>query len=248
MPSSRIRLLPGLAEHAEGLADSFDRIGEAHRAAGETLADWIAENYKPGQPLRVIVVCTGNSRRSILGATMGNVAAAYYGMPEVRFHSGGTDPTAFNPRTIAALRQIGVEVEPTGEEAPRGEPETANPIYRVRWGQPGEPPMEAIEFSKRYDDPSNPQEGFAALMVCDEADAGCPAVRGAALRLSMPFADPKSYDDTPEEAARYAERRDDIGRLMLWVMMQARDRLGRHDHGPRLLGGAIPCPRRSRRR
>ena len=157
---------------------------------------------------------------------MGNVAAAYYGMPEVRFHSGGTDPTAFNPRTIAALRQVGVEVEPTGEEAPSGEPGTANPIYRVRWGSPGEPPMETIEFSKRYDDPSNPQEGFAALMVCDEADAGCPAVRGAALRLSMPFADPKSFDDTPEEAARYAERRDDIGRLMVWVMEQARRRLG----------------------
>jgi arsenate reductase (thioredoxin) len=57
--------------------------------------------------------------------------------------------------------------------------------------------METVEFSKRYDDPSNPQEGFAALMVCDEADAGCPAVRGASLRLSLPFADPKVYDDTP---------------------------------------------------
>jgi arsenate reductase (thioredoxin) len=119
-----------------------------------------------------------------------------------------------------------VEVEPTGEEAPSGEPGTANPIYRVRWGSPGEPPMETIEFSKRYDDRSNPQEGFAALMVCDEADAGCPAVRGAALRLSLPFADPKSFDDTPEEAARYAERRDDMGRLLVWAMEQARRRLG----------------------
>ena len=84
-----------------------------------------------------------------------------------------------------------MEVEPTGEEAPSGEPETANPIYRVRWGSPGEPPMETIEFSKRYDDPSNPQEGFAALMVCGEADAGCPASEGAALRISMPYLDPK---------------------------------------------------------
>ncbi len=157
---------------------------------------------------------------------MGNVAAAYYGMPEVRFHSGGTEPTAFNPRTVAALRQVGVEVEPTGEEATEGESGTANPAYRVRWGTPGEPPKEAVEYSKRYDDPSNPQEGFAALMVCDEADAGCPTVRGASLRLSLPFADPKSSDDTPEEAARYAERRDDMGRLLVWVMEQARRRSG----------------------
>lgn len=226
IPESRRRLLPGIAEHAERLARSPNRIGEGHLAAGEALAGWIAEHYRPGQPLGVIVVCTGNSRRSILRSTMGNVAAAYCGMPEVRFHSGGTDPTAFNARTIAALRQVGVQVEPTGEEGPRGEPDTANPVYRVRWGTPGEPPMEAVEFSKRYDNPSNPREGFAALMVCDEADAGCPTVRGAALRLSLPFADPKSSDDTPEEVARYAERRDDIGRLMLWLMMQARRRLG----------------------
>jgi len=226
IPADRRRLLPGLAEHVEGLARSPGRIDESHRAAGEALAAWIADRHRPGEPLHVLVVCTGNSRRSILGSTMGNLAAAWCGMPEVRFHSGGTGPTAFNPRTIAALRRIGVRVEPTGDEAPRGEPGTANPVYRVRWGSPDEPPMEAVEFSKRYDDPINPRSGFAALMVCDEADSGCPAVRGAALRLSLPFADPKEADDTPEEAARYDERRDDLGRLMMWVMAQARRRSG----------------------
>jgi hypothetical protein len=152
---------------------------------------------------------------------MGNIAAAYYGMPEIRFHSGGTAPTAFNPRTIAALKNIGVEIEPTGQEAPRGEPKTANPTYVVRWGTG----MEATEFSKTYFDASNPQQGFAALMVCGEADAACPLVKGAAVRISMPYLDPKIYDDSTYEALKYAERRDDIGRLMLSVMMQVRNRL-----------------------
>ena len=128
-PRSRKRLNPKVVAHADLLTTSFDMIDETHRDAGEKLVDWIVKNYKPGQPLHVTVVCTGNSRRSILGATMGNIAAAYYGMPEIRFHSGGTAPTAFNPRTIAALKEIGVEVEPTGQEAPRGEPKTANPVY-----------------------------------------------------------------------------------------------------------------------
>ncbi len=227
MPADRRHLLPGLAGHVERLARSVDPIDEGHREAGERLVEWLVTNDRPGQPLHVVVICTGNSRRSILGATMGNIAAAYCGLREVRFHSGGTAPTAFNPRTVACLKEIGVEVEATGEGAPRGEPGTANPIYRVRWGSSGEPPMEAVEFSRRYDDPSNPQEGFAALMVCDEADAGCPAVRGAALRLSLPFPDPKAFDETPEEAIRYAERRDDLGRLMLWILMQAKGRLAR---------------------
>jgi hypothetical protein len=79
-----------------------------------------------------------------------------------------------------------------------------------------------------YSDPSNPQEGFAALMVCGEADAACPFVKGAALRVSMPYLDPKIYDDGAYEAIKYAERRDDIGRLMLSVMMQVRNRLASH--------------------
>lgn len=223
-PESRKRLLPAVREHADRLTTSFDMIDEPHQLAGRKLADWIAENRRPGRRLDVIVVCTGNSRRSVLGATMGNIAAAYYGMPEVRFHSGGTAPSAFNIRSARSLREIGVGVEPTGREAARGEPQTANPVYRVRWGSPGGPDgsaFEAIEFSKRYDDPANPRQGFAALMVCGEADAACPFVKGAALRVSMPYLDPKIYDGGAYEAAKYAERRDDIGRLMLSVMMQA---------------------------
>jgi hypothetical protein len=225
VPESRKRLLPRIREHADLLTTSFDMIDEGHREAGQGLVEWVVKNYRPGRPLHATVICTGNSRRSILGSTMGNIAAAYYGMPEIRFHSGGTAPTAFNPRTINALKGIGVEIEPTGTEAPRGEPRTANPSYVVRWGRSGEPPLEATEFSKTYFDVSNPQRGFAALMVCGEADAACPVVKGAAVRISMPYLDPKIYDDGAYETLKYTERRDDIGRLMLCVMMQARNRL-----------------------
>ena len=116
------------------------------------------------------------------------------GMPEVRFHSGGKAPTAFNIRTVNTLKEIGIEVEPIGKEAARGEPNTANPVYRIRWGSSGEtgkPSLEATDFSKHYGDSTNPQQGFAALMVCGEADAACPFVKGAALRVSMPYLDPE---------------------------------------------------------
>ncbi|MGO9463780.1 MAG: hypothetical protein ACLQIB_03915 [Isosphaeraceae bacterium] len=221
LPESRKALNPRVAAYADMLTTSFDMIDEPHREAGRKLVDWIVENDKPGQPLHLTAICTGNTRRSILGATLGNIAAAYYGMPEIRFHSGGTAPSAFNPRTITALKEIGVAIEPTGQEAPRGEPNTANPIYVVRWGQG----LEATEFSKTYFDTSNPRQGFAALMVCGEADAACPLVKGAAIRIAMPYLDPKIYDHGSYESQKYAERRDDIGRLMLSVMMQVKNRL-----------------------
>jgi arsenate reductase (thioredoxin) len=216
-PQSRTKLNTKLRKHADFLTTTFDMIDEPHKQAGVKLAHWIALNYEFRKPLHVTVVCTGNSRRSILGSSMGNLAAAYYGMPEIQFHSGGTAPTAFNSRTVSSLKAIGFEVEPTSGEAPRGEPRTANPVYRVRWGNG----FEVAEFSKHYGDKSNPHEGFAALMVCGDADAECLFVKGASLRVSMPYLDPKIYDDSAFESAKYAERRDDLGRLMLSVMMQA---------------------------
>ncbi|HVX11366.1 MAG TPA: hypothetical protein VHC22_09315 [Pirellulales bacterium] len=227
-PDTRRQLLPAVAAHLDLLTTSFDRIDAAHLAAGEQLAEWIVANYKPGKPLPLIFVCTGNSRRSILGATMGNVAAAYWGLPEVRCHSGGTAPSAFNPRTIATLKAIGIEIEPTGDEAPRGAEGAANPVYSVRWGASGDDAsaaMETIEFSKHYGDAANPQSGFAALMVCSQADTECPMVKGAARRISTPFLDPKAYDDGDYETLKYAERRDDLGRLMLAVLLKARRQL-----------------------
>ena len=99
-------------------------------------------------------------------------------------------------------------------------------MYRIRWGivrNGGR--MDTVEFSKKFDDPANPQQGFAALMVCGEADAACPFVKGAPVRVSMPYLDPKIYDGSAFEPAKYAERRDDMGRLMLAAMMQARQRM-----------------------
>jgi len=229
-PKTRRRLLPRVAAHLDALTTSFERIDAAHLAAGEKLAEWIAANYQPGRPLAILFVCTGNSRRSILGATMGNAAAAYWGLPQVHCYSGGTAPSAFNPRTIIALRAIGVEIEPTGEEAERGAEGSPNPSYVVRWGEASSDAtstMETIEFSKHYGHSANPQSGFAAVMVCTQADAECPLVKGASRRISMPYLDPKAYDDSEYEAAKYAERRDDLGRLMLAVMLKARRQLER---------------------
>lgn len=220
MPASRAKLLSKLRSHADYLTTTFDMIDEPHRQAARQLAEWMVANYEPGKPIEAIVVCTGNSRRSILGSSMGNLAAAYYGL-NVHFSSGGTAPSAFNRRSVATLRDIGFEVTDVGKEAPRGSAKTLNPMLRVQWGEG----LETIEFSKHFSDEGNPHKGFAALMVCSEADAECPTVPGAALRLSTPYSDPKIYDGSTFEAAKYNERRDDIGRMMLAALCQVRREL-----------------------
>lgn len=220
-PQSRQVMHAKTRQHCDLLTTQFDLIEDQHRGHATELVSWIVQNYQPGQPLGIIIICTGNTRRSMLGATMGNLAASYYGLTDVRFFSGGTEPDAINPRTVATLKDIGIEIEATGQEAERGGAGHANPIYRVKWGRE----LETREFSKKYSDSSNPQSGFAAILVCGEADESCPQVAGASVRIPATFLDPKSYDGTAFESAKYAERRDDMGRFMLNVMMQARRQL-----------------------
>lgn len=206
-------LWPALAEHLRRLAADDATIGPPHAEAASRLSSWLRDAVEGDGPRDVVVVCTGNSRRSMLGAMMGNAAAAFLGLPQVRFFSAGTEPSAFNPRTIAALEAVGFVVEPTGEEAVRGEEGFSNTRYRVRWG-PGAG-CETVEFSKALGDPALPRSGFAALLVCTEAAEGCPIVPGASARIAMPLVDPKEADGSPEEAARYAATRDEVARILL---------------------------------
>lgn len=220
-PESRQRLFPELRSHAALLTTSFDMIDPRHHSSMNKLSTWIAENWSPDSELQIIAACTGNSRRSMMAAQLGNVAAAYYGLENVRFFSGGTQPSAFNSRTIATLNEIGFRIEATGDEGSQGAAQMPNPVYRVSWGTG----FETLEFSKRYDAPTNPQSGFAVIMVCSDADESCPVVPGAAIRLPLKFLDPKSFDDSTFESSKYAERRDDIGRTIFAVMAEARRRL-----------------------
>ena len=76
IPQSRQDLFPKVRQHAALLTTQFDLIEEKRRAAAEDLVVWVAANYDPANKLAVIVICTGNSRRSMLGSTMGNIAAS----------------------------------------------------------------------------------------------------------------------------------------------------------------------------
>jgi arsenate reductase len=42
-------------------------------------------------------------------------------------------------------------------------------------------------------------------------------VFGAGARISIPYDDPKDFDGTPQEAAKYAERVHQIGREILYA-------------------------------
>ena len=226
--SEREFLFPKVRVQCDLLSAQNSLISPIHFDGSERLFQAIVSQHIPGVELGVIVICTGNSRRSMLAATMGNIAAAYHGIPELRFYSGGTNPSAFNPRTIQTLEEVGVVIQPTKENATVGDAGEVNPVYMVSWGnlpRMGVNRFEIKEFSKIYSDPYNPDKAFIALLVCDEADGSCPNVPGASQRIAMPFQDPKSFDGSDLESAKYSERRDEIGRVMLSIVHKAKRHL-----------------------
>ncbi len=212
-------VFPALRAYFDALLATDFRADRARLAAVEALAAWFAVALREHGAASAVVVCTGNSRRSVLGAMLGNAAAAYLGL-RVSFHSAGTTPTAVNPRSLRTLRDVGFEIQRTGHATPQGLSGEFNPIYSIRWGPRA---MSAtLEFSKCLADPSLPATNFAALLVCDEASQTCPQVAGAAVRVAMPCEDPKASDGTPHELAAYQECRDEIARAVLQSLVQAK--------------------------
>ena len=72
-------------------------------------------------------------------------------------------------------------------------------------------------FSKQFSDEFNPQDDFAAIMNCAEADEACPFIPGADERIPIRYEDPKKEDDTAQEKASYDERCRLIAREMFFV-------------------------------
>ncbi|WP_428657932.1 low molecular weight phosphatase family protein [Runella sp.] len=170
------------------------------------LADYIKIKIEKQRPVNLTFICTHNSRRSHLGQVWAQVAAAFFDVKDVHCFSGGTEATSCNPRTIATLKQAGMEVSKTTN--------AENPVYEIRFDDSVAP---IIAFSKVYDQSPNPTRDFAAIMTCDHAEANCPFIPGAERRFPIMYIDPKIADDTPEETATYNTRCRQVATEMKWV-------------------------------
>ncbi len=208
-PSAGSPLLDKVDQLTEELLAEAGQIPQARQELLAQLTSYLVQKLAKNEPIALNFICTHNSRRSHLGQIWAATAAAYFGLANITTYSGGTESTAFNPRAVAALERVGFQIKNPGGE---------NPRYEVHYAL-DTPPL--ICFSKTYDDPTNPQTQFAAIMTCSDADENCPFIPGAELRLPLTYEDPKIADNTPAEAARYEERLRQIGREILYAFQLA---------------------------
>lgn len=205
-------ILPLLSATIAQLANEFKEITPKRKETLGELTQYIQQKLKADGQIFLNFICTHNSRRSHLAQLWAQTAAYYYDVPGVTCFSGGTDTTAFNPRAVHALQDAGFNIIKTAEDS--------NPVYEVGFSHTVKP---ILAFSKKYDNPSNPNGNFAAIMTCAEADENCPIIPGATTRIALPYDDPKDFDDTPQETAKYRERVRQIGREMLYAFSKVKE-------------------------
>lgn len=195
-----------MLEYISSLEKKMCAIDANRRELLEQAARFIREKKHAGEIARLTFICTYNSRRSHFAQAWGQAAAYCFGVKGVECYSGGMKAATANPRAISALQRAGFKVE----MAMNG----PNPQYRLIFAE-GEMPV--IAFSKVYDAPVNPSEGFAAVIACAQADENCPAIPGAEMRIALPYEDPSLSDDSPEETAAYDESCRQVATEMCYI-------------------------------
>lgn len=198
------------------LLENSSAISEERKILLGQFVEYLCHKIKSGKDANLIFICTHNSRRSMMSQIWAATAAEYFQIPNVNSFSGGTEATAFNPNAVKAVERTGFKIEKKSN--------SENPLYLVSFSDDKEP-LRCV--SKVYGDPFNPQNGFAAIMTCSEADAGCPVVFGADARFPIRYDDPKEFDGTDLEELKYRERFEQIGTEMLFAFQLAHEKLSK---------------------
>lgn len=204
-------MLQPIKQYCDKLIAEFDVIPKERQALLEELSNYVSSKKESHQAIQLVYICTHNSRRSHFGQIWAQVAANYFNVKNVTSFSGGTEATAFNSNAINAIKRVGFDVKPLDE--------TSNKRYHVVYDETENP---IICFSKVYDDAQNPQTNFAAIMTCSDAEENCPFIPGVELRIGTTYDDPKAFDNTPLQDAKYDERCKQIALETLYVFSKVK--------------------------
>lgn len=183
-----------------------NKISEERKQVLQPLIDYIREKRTHKEKIRLNFICTHNSRRSHLSQIWAQTMAHYFKMDNVECFSGGTEATAMFPKVAETLAKQGFEITKLSENQ--------NPVYAIKFDKDE---MPVVGFSKKYDDPFNPESGFCAVMTCSSADQGCPFIAGADKRIPVRYEDPKMYDGNAEMDEKYLQKSLEIGQEMFYV-------------------------------
>lgn len=183
-------LHPEITKYIDTLQDK--NLSEDRKSILKSVAKAVQNELSHSELAHILFVCTHNSRRSMLAQTWATAMAQHYGVSDILSHSCGTETTAVHPQVIHTLRLHGFKVgKPT---------QTDNPVYQVDFAEETKP---LTLFSKTLEHESLRDKDLISVMVCSSASENCPFIPNAKARISLPYNDPKAFDEHPDREQVY---------------------------------------------
>ena len=172
--------------------ENQNKLSPERKETLQEIAAFAKTKQQQGKIAKLNFVCTHNARRSLIAEVISLELKEYFRIPTIECYSGGTEVTQVHPNTLTALRKFGFEFSLDSQYS-------ANPRYLVKASKD----FSQNIYSKLYDDPPNPSSGYAAVMLCNQADTNCPVVYGAEVRYRLPFADMQVFDSLENALENY---------------------------------------------
>lgn len=200
------KLYPILFNYARDLYPEYDKIPFERKAVLEEIANYILGAQQLDNTGKVIFIETDQKARSILIHAWATAASYYYGIDNVKIHSGGINASGISQNAITALEKAGFIIYKIQGGS--------NPEYEIKYSYNIEP---LILKSIKYNDKSNPGANFGSIIVCSNADINLPVVKGNNFRTSLYYLDPSAYDGTSDASDLYLEKSKEIAVEMFYL-------------------------------
>ena len=172
------------------------------------LAQVIKRNREQQNIVKVIFICTHNSRRSQFSQVWAYISSLYFKLDFLEFFSGGTEVDSVNLNVINALSNSGLKIE---------KKQTGDEVYLLKSSKRDK----GINlYSKEYSCKSNPPKHFIAIMTCSDADQMCPVIKGADKKVFLPYPDPRTSEKTGLEKKTYGHINAVVAKEMFYLMKQ----------------------------
>lgn len=200
-----------LKKYIDKAAKNADSIEASRKESLLKVADYISARLKDQQMAYLVFMCTHNSRRSIISQTLAKAAAAWQNIQMLRTYSGGLNATEFSPIAADALDRTGLKVVKYVD--------IQNSPFNIFYDDEDVP---VIAFSKVYNAPSMPREGFALITNCSESEKDCPNMPGTEVRISLGYDDPLAYEGKSNQDGNYDKLVERVATEMAFMMKQVK--------------------------
>ncbi|EPG74909.1 low molecular weight phosphotyrosine protein phosphatase domain protein [Leptospira fainei serovar Hurstbridge str. BUT 6] len=209
------RLIQSLKIYLELRERSCLHISELRKARLLPISSIIQDRIIEEGFAKILFICDNNSARSQFAQILTTAIAKYLSLPDIEAYSGGKHAAILHSNTIDALICVGFKIDRIGNE-------NVSPKYNVTYCDPLNP---ILAFSKLYSDDPNPKNNFIAIFVNSLDENDLPKIPGAKTSVSLPYADLKVKDSTPESLQEYVETCELITIDLLFILQQVKDKL-----------------------